>query len=83
MYKMKNGEYLANISNIFNVANNQAYSLRIVITLTMLSINLKQIFLKKSISYSGAKTWNDLPRSLKASNISSGQFRTLLRDRCT
>ena len=28
MYKIKNGEYLANISNIFNVANNQAYSLR-------------------------------------------------------
>ena len=49
MYKMKNGEYLANISNIFNVANNQAYSLRIVITLTMLLINLKQIFLKKAL----------------------------------
>ena len=28
MYKITNGEYLANISNIFNVANNQAYSLR-------------------------------------------------------
>ena len=28
MYKIKNGEYLANISNIFNVTNNQAYSLR-------------------------------------------------------
>ena len=38
----------------------------------------KTNFLKKSISYSGAKTWNDLPRSLKDSNISLGQFKAPL-----
>ena len=59
MYKIKNGEYLANISDILNVANNQAYRLR------------------------SNNTWNDLPRSLKASNVSLGQFKALLRDRCT
>ena len=78
MYKIKNGEYLANISNIFNVANNQAYSLR--------SNNTDFAFDKPKtnflISYSGAKSWNDLPRSLTDSNIYLGQFKALLRDRC-
>ena len=60
MYKIKNGEYLANISNIFNVANNQAYSLRSNNT-DYAFYKLKTNFLKKSISYSGAKTWNYLP----------------------
>ena len=77
MYKIKNGEYLANISNIFNVANNPAYILRS--NSTGYAFNKpKSNFLKKGISYSVAKTWNDLPRSLKDSNISLGQFRAVL-----
>ena len=77
MYKIKNGEYLANISNIFNVANNQTYSLRSNNTGSPFD-KPKSNFLKKGISYSGAKTWNDLPRTLKDRNISLWQFRTLL-----
>ena len=71
MYKIKNGEYLANISNIFNVVNNQAYSLRSSNTGYAFD-KPKSNFLKKGICYSGAKTWNDLPRSLKDRNISLG-----------
>ena len=41
----------------------------------------KTNFIEKSISYSGAKTSNDLPRSFKASNISLWHFKALLRDR--
>ena len=82
MYKIKNDEYLANISNSFNFANNQAYSLSSNNTDYAFD-KPKTNFLKKSISYSAAKTWNDFPRSLKASNISLGNFGTLLRDRCT
>ena len=44
MYKIKNGEYLANISNIFNVANNPAYSLH--------SNNTGYAFNKKAKLYS-------------------------------
>ena len=47
MCKIKNGEYLAYISNIFNVANNQAYSLRSNNTGYAFD-KPKQIFLKKA-----------------------------------
>ena len=36
---------------------------------------------KKSISYCGAKMWNELPLELKANSLSLNTFKTLLRDR--
>ena len=43
--------------------------------------NLKPIFLKKSIGYSGVKTWSELPSELKHNGISLQRFKALLRDR--
>ena len=44
-------------------------------------INLaKTNFLKKSISYSGAKCWNNLPNEIKAKEMTMGQFKTFLRE---
>ena len=82
MYKIRKGEYLENISNLFKVANNQTYRLRNN-NFDYALDKPKTNFLKKSISYSGAKTWNDLPRSFKATNIPLGHFRVLLKDRWT
>ncbi len=41
----------------------------------------KTNFQKKSISFSGAKTWNELPVELKSNCLSLNAFKTLLRDR--
>ena len=38
----------------------------------------KTNFLKKSISYSGAKCWNNLPNEIKAKEMTMGQFKTFL-----
>ena len=40
----------------------------------------KTNFMKKSISYAGAKIWNDLPNELKQSAKSLSRFKALLRD---
>ena len=40
----------------------------------------KTNFLKKSISYSGAKCWNNLPNEIKAKEMTMGQFKTFLRE---
>ena len=34
--------------------------------------------MKKSISYSGAKCWNDLPTDLKSNTLTMNQFRAIL-----
>ena len=34
--------------------------------------------MKKSISYNGAKTWNNLPRCVKTSDATIRQFKTAL-----
>ena len=62
MHKVTNGGYLENISNLLVVKNkdNYNYNLRnnnIDYTLEKPKTN----FFKTSISYSGAKTWNELP----------------------
>ena len=80
MHKVANGEYLEKISNLFVVKNNDNYNLRnngIDYTLEKPRTN----FLKKSISYCGAKMWNELPVELKANSLSLNTFKTLLRDR--
>ena len=40
----------------------------------------KTNFLKKSISYSGAKCWNNLPNEIKAKEMTMGQVKTFLRE---
>ncbi len=34
--------------------------------------------MKKSISYSGAKCWNDLPTDLRSNTLTMNQFRAIL-----
>ncbi len=80
MHKVTNGEYLENISSLFVVKNNENYNLRnnnIDYKLEKPKTN----FLKKSISYSGVKIWNELPVELKSNCLSLNAFKTLLRDR--
>ena len=80
MYKVKNGNCLTNITNMFNVKNNLQYNLRnneCDFTVEKPKTN----FLKKSIGYSGVKTWNELPSELKHNGISLQRFKALLRDR--
>ena len=73
-------EYQEKISNLLVVKNNDNYNLRnngIDYTLEKPRTN----FLKKSISYCGAKMWNELPVELNGNNLSQNTFKTLLRDR--
>ena len=80
MHKVANGEYLEKVTSMFNLKNNVNHDLR--------NNNCDYIlekprtnFLKKSISYLGAKVWNDLPNHLKDEKIPLGRFKTLHRDR--
>ena len=79
MHKVTNGEYIENISTLFVAKNNDNYNLRnnnIDYKLEKPKTNLK-----KSISYSGVKIWNELPVELKSNCLSLNAFKTLLRDR--
>ena len=79
-HKVANGEYLEKISNLFVMKNNNNYNLRnngIDYTLEKPRTN----FLKRTISYCGAKMWNELPVELKANSLSLNTFKTFLRDR--
>ena len=80
MHKDANGEYPGKISNLFLIKNNDNYNLRnngIDYTLQKPRKN----FLKKGVSYCGAKMWNELPVELKANSLSLNTFKTLPRDR--
>ena len=82
MHKVTNGGYLENISNLFVVKNNDNLIIIYAIIISIIHLkSLKQTFFKKSISYSSAKTRNDLPVKLKSSCWSLNAFKTLLRDR--
>ena len=59
MYKVKNGTAPDPIKNLFKVCDNQNCSLRSNLNDFMLD-KPERCFMKKSISYSGAKFWNDL-----------------------
>ena len=79
MHKVTDGECLENMSNLFHVKNNDNYNLRgnnIDYTLEKPKTN----FLKKSISYSGPKTWKELPVEVKGNCLSLNVFETSLRD---
>jgi hypothetical protein len=79
MFNVKNQEAPENMANLFRFSNNEKYDLR------NNGINFqldkpKTNFLKKSISYSGAKCWNNLPNEIKAKEMTMGQFETFLRE---
>ena len=62
---------------MFNVTNNTNYNRRsskVDFALPKPNTN----FMKKSISYLGAKLWNNLPKSVKEKQISVRQHRTIL-----
>ena len=80
MHKVANGEYLEKISNLFVVKNNDNYNLRNNGTDYTLE-KPRTNFLKKSISYCGAKMWNELPVEMKGNSLSLNTYKTLLRDR--
>lgn len=69
MHKVKNGECLKNITNMFKVKNNQKYNLHNNNCDYSLE-KPKTNFLKKSIGYSGPAIWNELPAEFKTSGIS-------------
>ena len=69
MFNVKNQEAPENMAKIFS--NNEKYDLR------NNGINFqldkpKTNFLKKSINYSGAKCWNNLPNEIKAKEMTMG-----------
>ena len=79
MFNAKNQEAPENMANLFRLSNNEKYDLR------NNGINFqldkpKTNFLKKSISYSGAKCWNNLPNEIKVKEMTMGQFKTFLRE---
>ena len=41
----------------------------------------KTNFLKKSMSYAGAKCWNDLPLYIKVNEMTIKQFKAMLREK--
>ena len=53
------------MKNLFNVCDNQNYSLRSNLNDFKLD-KPKRNFMKKSISYSGEKFWNDLKNDFKS-----------------
>ena len=65
MHKVKNGTAPDLIKNLFNICDNQNYSLRSNLNNFKLD-KPKRNFMKKSISYSGAKFWNDPKSDLKS-----------------
>ena len=77
MYKAKRNELPENLMNLFEIKNNINYNLRSngnEFTLQKPKTN----FMKKIISYNGAKTWNNLPRYVKTSDATIRQFKTAL-----
>ena len=77
MYKVKNGVAPESIQNLFVTSDNQDYSLRS----NLINFRLdkpKRNFMKKSISYSDAKCWNDLPTDPKSNTLTMNQFRAIL-----
>ena len=64
---------------MFNVKNNLQYNLRNN-ECDYISEKPKTNFFKKSIGYSGVKTWNELPSELKHKGISLQRFKALFRD---
>jgi hypothetical protein len=66
-----------NLMDLFEIKNNINYNLRSngnEFTLQKPKTN----FMKKSISYNGAKTWNNLPRCVKTSDATIRQFKAAL-----
>ncbi len=77
MYKAKRNELPENLMDLFEIKNNINYNLRSngnEFTLQKPKTN----FMKKSISYNGAKTWNNLPRCVKTSDATIRQFKAAL-----
>ena len=77
MYKVKNGIAPDSIGNLFNICDNQNYSLRSNLNNFKLD-KPNRNFLKKSISYSGAKCWNDLTNYLKSKTMGIKRFRAIV-----
>jgi hypothetical protein len=77
MYKVKNGIAPDSIGNLFNICDNQNYSLRSNLNNFKLD-KPNRNFMKKSISYSGAKCWNDLTNDLKSKTVGIKRFRAIV-----
>ena len=69
MYKINKGLKAESMTNRFKHSNNQRYSFRSHANNYFLP-KLNTNFLKKSISYSGAASWNKLPKEFKKDNVS-------------
>ena len=76
MYKVvRNGSFVENMTSMFNVADNKNYSLRSNNTDYSLD-KPKTNYLKKSISYSAGRLWNEMPNSLKENGTWTSQIQS-------
>ena len=79
MYKVNHGLAFEPVNKLFQIANNQDYSLRSNLN-NFLPDKPNTNFVEKSISYAGAQCWNNLPSDLKGHTVNLKTFRAILED---
>ena len=77
MHKIKNGSGPQSLTEMFKIRENKIYDLRSNNKNFVLD-KPKTNFMKKSISYSGAHLWNNLPSSAKDQNVDLNKFKLIL-----
>lgn len=78
MYKVRNNQLSESISSMFSIYRSDKHNLRnngVDYALPKPKTN----FMKKSISYSAAKLWNNLPKYVKDQDISLRQLKQFSR----
>ena len=78
-YKVKHGLASEAMDKLIQIANNHNNSLRNNLNY-FVPDKPNSYFMKKSISYSGAQCWNNLPSNLKGDAVNSKTFRVILEE---
>ena len=77
MYKIKHNNLNKPMKDMFEISNNEFHNLRSN-TVDFHIPKPKTNFMKKSISYSGALLWNNLPTAAKQQGITINNFQNIL-----
>ena len=77
MVKVRNSIFSESITKMFTISNNLNHNVRSNDNDYSLQ-KPKTNFLKKSISYTAAQVWNNLPKSAKHKEISIKKFKAIL-----